>query len=137
MVSARDETLVPALMLQFLDTVISCCPMRWDSWETDPRAKPESNTRPGDPSGNRPRIGEDFPVRENDPLNIYQAITEYMSKIRRDSIRNVEDLCRIITSSCLNAFDPYRVPEEFHFFDFMERSIGDVVSTRFMRLGLC
>ncbi|KAH6955850.1 hypothetical protein BKA56DRAFT_231914 [Ilyonectria sp. MPI-CAGE-AT-0026] len=109
------------------DTVISCCPMRWDSWETDPQAKPKSNTRPGDPSGNRPMTGEDFAVRENDPLNIYQAIAEYMSKIRRDSIQNVEDLCRIITSSCLNAFDPHRVPEEFHFFDFMERSIGDVI----------
>lgn len=112
--------------------------MRWDSWETDPQAKNlESNTRPGDPSGKMPRIGEDFAVRENDPLNIYQAIAEYMSKIRRDSIRNVEDLCRIIASSCLNAFDPYRVPEEFHFFDFMERSISDVVSTRFMKLGVC
>ena len=69
----------------------------------------------------------DFVIRENDPLNIHQAITGHLRKIRRESITNVEELCRLITSSCVNAFDPYRTPDEFHFFDFMEREIGNVV----------
>lgn len=95
------------------DTIISCCPLRWDSWVTNR------------PSQFGPPTWE---VRQNDPLNIHQAITAYLKKVRRESIIDVEDLCRVIASACVNAFDHYATPDEFHFFDFMENAIGLVVS---------
>ncbi|RYP00330.1 hypothetical protein DL766_007159 [Monosporascus sp. MC13-8B] len=105
------------------DTVISCCSLRWDSWATG-QTSPMSSNQSG-PEG--PTTWDDFVIRENDPLNVHQAITGYLKKVRRESITDVEDLCRVITSACLNAFDHYETPNEFHFFDFVEHAIGQVM----------
>lgn len=115
------------------DTVISCCPLRWDSWATGQPGLP-SNNQPGAPGTEGPRTWDDFVIRENDPLNVHQAITGYFKSVRRKSITNVDDLCRVITSACLNAFDHYETPDEFHFFDFVEHAIGQVVRTFLMWL---
>jgi hypothetical protein len=97
------------------DTIISCCPLRWDSWVMN------GLNQAGLPT---------WEVRQNDPLNIHQAITLYLKKVRRESIIDVESLCRIIASACVNAFDHCATPDEFHFFDFMENAIGLVVSVK-------
>ncbi|OAQ78569.1 ankyrin repeat containing protein [Purpureocillium lilacinum] len=97
------------------DTIISCCPMRWDSWTVDDTT-----------TGTHPTSWDDFKLRDGDPLNIYQAILRYLRDVRRPSITSARDLCFVITSFCLAAFDPLGTTEDFHFFDFMERSIGDV-----------
>ena len=104
--------------------------MRWDSWATG-QTNPVSNNH-SDPDG--PRTWNDFVVRENDPLNIHQCITQYLTRVRRESITNVEDLCRLIASTCINAFDHYEIPDEFHFFDFVEHAIGQVVRSQWFRL---
>ena len=69
-------------------------------------------------------------LRANDPLSIYQSITEYLKRVRRESVADAEDLCRLITSACLDVFDHHATPDEFHFFDFVEHAIGQVVRTR-------
>lgn len=105
------------------DTVISCCPLRWDSWATgqpDPMLGQQPN-----PDG--PRTWNDFVIKQNDPLNIHQTVIQHLKNVRRESITSVEDLSRTITSACLNAFDHYEIPDEYHFFDFVEYSIGQVV----------
>ncbi|XDG08902.1 hypothetical protein ABKA04_008517 [Annulohypoxylon sp. FPYF3050] len=105
------------------DTVISCCPLRWDSWATgqpDPMLGQQPN-----PDG--PRTWNDFVIKQNDPLNIHQTIIQHLKNVRRESITSVEDLSRTITSACLNAFDHYEIPDEYHFFDFVEYSIGQVM----------
>jgi len=79
-------------------------------------------------TGTHPTSWDDFKLRDGDPLNIYQAILRYLRDVRRPSITSARDLCFVITSFCLAAFDPLGTTEDFHFFDFMERSIGDVVS---------
>ncbi|UNI22508.1 hypothetical protein JDV02_008392 [Purpureocillium takamizusanense] len=109
--------MVDQLWLWLLDdeTIISCCPMRWDSWTLDVSA-----------TGTHPTSWDDFKLRDGDPLNIYQAILRYLRDVRRPSITSAHDLCLVITSFCLGAFDPLGTTEDFHFFDFMERSIGEV-----------
>ncbi|KAI0895389.1 hypothetical protein F4806DRAFT_80154 [Annulohypoxylon nitens] len=105
------------------DTVISCCPLRWDSWATgqpDPMLGQQPN-----PDG--PRTWNDFVIKQNDPLNIHQTVIQHLKNVRRESITSVEDLSRTITSACLNAFDHYEIPDEYHFFDFVEYSIGQVM----------
>ncbi|KFA70940.1 hypothetical protein S40288_10226 [Stachybotrys chartarum IBT 40288] len=111
------------------DTVISCCPMRWDSWTIGPSTGGVGDQRfgPGNMGTGAPTSWDDFMLRENDPLNIEQAITGHIRKLGRDSINNVEDLCRVIAAACLSAFDHYAIPYEYHFFDFVERAIGDVI----------
>lgn len=71
---------------------------------------------------------DNFMLRKNDPLNIHQSILRHLRVMRRDSITSVEDLCRVIISTCLNAFDHHATPDEYHFFDFIEHAIGQVVS---------
>lgn len=149
------------LMSLVLDTVISCCPLRWDSWETTPppiltsraEAQPPppsvrytpvlSDTQPAPASsrpqdtapddGHRnnapsPKPWDTFFLKDNDSLNVHQAVMGYLKQIRRDPITDVGELCRVIVSSCQNVFDHYNTPNEYHFFDFVEHAIGQVVS---------
>lgn len=92
-------------------------------------AGPTSRNRHNAMGPEGPTTWDDFVIRDNDPLNIHQAITGYLKKVRRESITNVEDLCRLITSACLDAFNHHETPDEFHFFDFVEHAIGQVVRT--------
>ncbi|KAJ6442164.1 ankyrin repeat protein [Purpureocillium lavendulum] len=97
------------------DTVISCCSMRWDSWTVDASTE-----------GTHPTSWDDFKLVDGDPLNVFQNTIRYLRNVRRPSITTARDFCSVITSFCLAAFDPQETPEEFRFFDFIERSIGDV-----------
>ena len=114
----------------FIDTVISCCPLRWDSW-----AMGQPSPAPGGQPAEGPRTWDDFVIRQNDPINIHQIIIGHLKNVRRESITHIEDLCRIITSACLNSFDHYEIPDEFHFFDFVEHAIGQVVCLRRSKLS--
>lgn len=89
--------------------------MRWDSWELS------------SPDAGGSTAWDSFKMRQNDPLNIHQTIIKDLKDVRREPIANVEDLCRVITSACLNAFDHHNTPDEYHFFDFIEHAIGQVV----------
>lgn len=104
--------------------------MRWDSWATG-QTNPVPNNHSG-PEG--PRTWNDFVIRENDLLNVHQSITQYLTRIRRGPITNVEDLCRLIASACINTFDPYEIPDEFHLFDFVQHAIDQVVRSRCFHL---
>jgi hypothetical protein len=63
-----------------------------------------------------------------DPLNVCQLVTGYLSKQGRDAVSSAHDLASIITTCCVDVFDPRRTPDEFLFFEFFERSIGAAVS---------
>ena len=99
--------------------------MRWDAWDivtdldlnVDPPTEGEELDR-----------HERFVLRDDDPLDIHQATLNYLKKNGRQSINDVESLCRVILSSCLSAFDYNETPGEYHFFDFFESAIGHVVS---------
>lgn len=71
---------------------------------------------------------DDIVPRENDPLNVFQAIEAHLKDVRREPITDVENLCRIIVTSCTDVFDPLTTPDEYHFFDFIERTVGQIVS---------
>lgn len=64
---------------------------------------------------------------KQDPLNVHQRILKHLQGEARTAITSVYDLASIITESCVGLFDPYQVSDEFQFFDFFERCIGDVV----------
>ncbi|KAH7303083.1 hypothetical protein B0I35DRAFT_485474 [Stachybotrys elegans] len=115
------------------DTVISCCPMRWDSWTIGPSTGGFGDQRfkPRNMGTGAPTSWDHSMLRENDPLNIEQAITGHIRKLGRDSINIVEDLRRVITAACLSAFDHYVTPYEYHFFHCVERAISDVTAERF------
>ena len=65
---------------------------------------------------------------QQDPLNIHQAILKNLQGSARAPITSVYGLAKLITSSCTDVFDQYKIPPDFQFFDFFERSIGAVVS---------
>lgn len=67
---------------------------------------------------------------QSDPLDVYQMILKILQRSddRGDPISSVHDLANLITNSCLDVFDTYKVPSEFQFFDFFERSIRAAVS---------
>nr|KMM70937.1 ankyrin repeat and SOCS box protein 10 [Coccidioides posadasii RMSCC 3488] len=62
-----------------------------------------------------------------DPLNVHQTILKHLQSRARDPITSVYALATLIADTCIELFDEYRVPDEFQFFDFFERSIGDVI----------
>lgn len=65
---------------------------------------------------------------KRDPLNVHQMILSHIGLKTRDPLTSAHDLAHLITSFCVGLFDQYRVPDEYQFFDFFERSIGAVVS---------
>jgi hypothetical protein len=65
---------------------------------------------------------------QQDPLNVHQTILKHLQGSARAPITSVYGLAKLITSSCADVFDPYKIPPDFQFFDFFERSIGAVVS---------
>ena len=64
---------------------------------------------------------------QQDPLNIHQTILKTLQGSARAPVTSVYDLANIIRNSCVDAFDQYKIPPDFQFFDFFERSIGAVV----------
>jgi len=66
-------------------------------------------------------------LRQNDPLNVAQQVTRYLSKRGRGAITSVHDLASVVTTCCVDVFDPHQTPEDYLFFDFFERSIGRAV----------
>jgi hypothetical protein len=66
-------------------------------------------------------------VNQDDPLSIPQRVTRYLFRQSRGAIGSVHDLAGLITTCCVDVFDPYQIPDEFLFLDFFERSIGRVV----------
>lgn len=165
--------------LTFPDTIITCCPIRWDPWlsrgprqTTTPaieawrtrslarwlgvppvamRPRPSRNpaffyppppnrrdsaresnihghTRGRQPQTHGAWTAKQWPVIDpNDPLNVSKLVTQHLLKTGRGAIENVYEFAGLITTCCLDVFDPQSVPDEFQFFDFFERSIGRVV----------
>ncbi|OAX78170.1 hypothetical protein ACJ72_07526 [Emergomyces africanus] len=64
---------------------------------------------------------------KRDPLNVHQMILSHIGLKTRDPLTSAHDLAHLITSFCIDLFDKYRVPDEYQFFDFFERSIGAVI----------
>jgi len=97
------------------------------------------NFAPSDGADTRPSSIEERKKRlallEQDPLNVHQMILKHLQGEARAPIISVYDLANFITDTCINLFDPYQAPDEFQFFDFFERSIGDVVSRLIMIEG--
>ncbi|KAK1580569.1 uncharacterized protein LY79DRAFT_520336 [Colletotrichum navitas] len=136
------------------DTIISCCPLRWNSWlPKGLESKPEpvmqtpkqtlyfqwiSNTLQQDQSSKKIQRGDRYQrpkhntakqgtwpeINLNDPLSVPQLVTQHLSRPGRSAVGSVHDLASLITTCCVELLDPHRVDEDFLFFDFFERSIG-------------
>ncbi|KAH7303198.1 hypothetical protein B0I35DRAFT_365304 [Stachybotrys elegans] len=157
------------------DTVVTCCPLRWDSWleqderraQTVPTSGPlrpplylkwlsgrvqppqapnltrgmstamsgalgqESRRGPNRHRDPRPSVRErepdsdDWPVlNPSDPLSVSQLIDRHLRKQGRGAIKSVYEFAGLITTCCIDVFDPHQVPDEYMFLDFFERSIG-------------
>ncbi|KAK4446784.1 hypothetical protein QBC34DRAFT_356004 [Podospora aff. communis PSN243] len=76
-------------------------------------------------SGNqrRPSISSKF---DGDLLDIHKRLLAHLSSSRRAPVTSVFQLAHTITTFCIDTFDPHRVPEDYQFLDFFERSIGNV-----------
>ena len=68
-------------------------------------------------------------INATDPLNVSQLVTRYLSKQGRGAVSSAHDLASVITTCCVDVFDPRRTPDEFLFFEFFERSIGAAVGS--------
>ncbi|KFY46224.1 hypothetical protein V494_00546 [Pseudogymnoascus sp. VKM F-4513 (FW-928)] len=113
--SSRDSDQVVYRYSQKSDTVISCCPQRWQSW-------PENEPMDSNP--------ETPPVTlQDDPLNVHHAVLNHLKQPVREPITSAYDLAGIIADSCASVFDPFRITDEFQFLDFFERSISVVSDT--------
>ncbi|KAE9366832.1 hypothetical protein N431DRAFT_384803 [Stipitochalara longipes BDJ] len=62
-----------------------------------------------------------------DPLNVHQTILKHLQGTTRAPITSAYELAKLITNSCTDVFDQYRIPPEYQFFDFFERSIGNLI----------
>ncbi|MBE3045107.1 hypothetical protein IMZ48_21645 [Candidatus Bathyarchaeota archaeon] len=72
-------------------------------------------------------IPEEWPkVNPDDPLNVRDRVNKQLQK-DRGAVKTVHELAALITTCCVDVFDPHRAPEEYRFFDFFERSINRVV----------
>lgn len=67
-------------------------------------------------------------IEQDDPLNVHQMILRNMQGATRAPITSAYDLANLITNTCADVFDQFKTPPDFQFFDFFERSIGDLVS---------
>lgn len=54
-------------------------------------------------------------------------VLKHLRQPFRAPVTSAYDLATLITDSCVSVFDPLRVPDEFQFLDFFERSICAVV----------
>ncbi|RDW57478.1 hypothetical protein BP6252_13738 [Coleophoma cylindrospora] len=100
------------------DTVISCCPQVWNSWD-----KQKYNTKSSTMNGpDRLRL-----LPEHiEPLGIRNMVLKAIETTDPSKIKSVYDLSNIIINSCASVFDQHRVPQAFQFLEFFERSIGKV-----------
>ncbi|KAK2029637.1 hypothetical protein LX32DRAFT_718243 [Colletotrichum zoysiae] len=136
------------------DTVVSCCPLRWNSWlPRGLKPKPEPVTqapkqafyvrwisnalhqdqsskrkqrehRDQRPKKNPSKQGTWPEINSDDPLSVPQLVAQHLSRPGRSPVGSVHDLASLITTCCVELLDPRRVDEDFLFFDFFERSIG-------------
>ncbi|KAH6665312.1 hypothetical protein F5X68DRAFT_143675 [Plectosphaerella plurivora] len=132
------------------DTMITCCPLRWNPWDEEPisRAPQTSNAKPAQSGvigrlinyagGNQEsgkaskRVNEWVDTTEasrwpkidtSDSLNVTHVITNHLRKPNREAIMSIYELAGLITSTCIEIFDPHHVRKEFRFFDFFDHSI--------------
>lgn len=139
------------------DTIITCCPLRWDSWVKEPnvRAPQTAKAKPAQSGvigrlinyggGNEESVkaskrvndwgdtaeASRWPrINKSDPLNVTQLIANHLRKQEenRDAIASIYELAGLITSTCIEVFDPHHALKEFRFFDFFEHSISIAVS---------
>ena len=61
------------------------------------------------------------------PLNVHQNIFRYLHQTVRAQIKSPYELASLIMNQYANVFADHDVPAEYQFFDFFERSIGNVV----------
>lgn len=66
-------------------------------------------------------------LKQNDPLNVAQQVTRYLSKQGRGAVTSVHDLASVVATCCVDVFDPHQTYDDYLFFDFFERSIGRAV----------
>ncbi|KAK7227047.1 hypothetical protein V2G26_015050 [Clonostachys chloroleuca] len=65
-------------------------------------------------------------INPDDPMNVHQRFTKYLFRNSRGPVGSVYGLAGLITTSCVDVFDPSKLPEDYLFFDFFEQSIGIV-----------
>ena len=92
-------------------------------------AHPVSSNLPPLSSGDEQQPSA-VPEEEANPLDIHQRLLAHLDSSSRAPITSVFQLAHTITTFCVDTFDPHRVPEDYQFFDFFERSIGNVVSAQ-------
>ncbi|KAM0592522.1 hypothetical protein ACHAQF_001195 [Verticillium nonalfalfae] len=67
-------------------------------------------------------------LKLDDPLNVSQIVNRHLLKQNRSAVESVFELAGLITTCCVDLFDPYQVSEDYLFLDFFENSIGQAVS---------
>jgi hypothetical protein len=67
-------------------------------------------------------------IDKSDSLNVTQLIANHLLKDNRDPIVSIHKLAGLITSTCIEVFDPLHARKDFRFFDFFEHSISIAVS---------
>lgn len=60
-------------------------------------------------------------------VDVHHMILEYLKGSARAPVTSVYDLAKVITNTCANVFDQYTIPDTLQFFEFFERSIGNIV----------
>ncbi|KAH9906808.1 hypothetical protein F4778DRAFT_723465 [Xylariomycetidae sp. FL2044] len=60
------------------------------------------------------------------PLNVHHNILRYLRTTHRPQISSPYQLASVIANLSANVFDDHKIPPEFQFFDFFERSISKV-----------
>ncbi|KAM0333931.1 hypothetical protein ACHAQA_000948 [Verticillium albo-atrum] len=63
-------------------------------------------------------------LNPDDPLNVPQIVDKHLLKRNRGAVESVFELAGLITTCCVDLFDPYQVEEDYLFLDFFENSIG-------------
>ncbi|KAI0387550.1 hypothetical protein F5Y04DRAFT_240482 [Hypomontagnella monticulosa] len=90
------------------DTIISCLPMQWD--------RSTSYTAP-----QTGLFGSEY-----NSLDVYAAVLKHLHMSQRPAITTVQAMAELIVETCVNIFDPNKLPRDLQFFDFFEASVGTI-----------
>ncbi|EGC42775.1 ankyrin repeat protein [Histoplasma capsulatum var. duboisii H88] len=101
--------------------------IRTERWRASVINEERHHRSPASSNGGSSIEKKRLALLKRDPLNVHQMILSHIGLKTRDPLRSAHDLAQLITGFCICLFDEYRVPDEYQFFDFFERSIGAVI----------
>ena len=104
------------------DIILTCSPLTWYSWTTDPLGKEGKG-------------GNIHILNPDDSMNVHQRVLRHLTSTNRRPVTSAHNLACLIADLYTGLFDQHKIPEEFQFLDFFEREIARLVRRLSVLIG--